>query len=264
MNRKVANLSSQSESILVVEADDLSRQSLLDILRAAGYRVSATSSQDEGFQRVQETGVDLLLLSANLSDVQCCNALSEIKGNAAVSGTRVILLTRGGGLERARGLDLGADDVVFVPWEPAELLARVRVQLREKHAIEELRVKARIADEGREMAQTAFQALAVTEKMTRDAFSLGRALKIGVSALFAVAILIAGTFFLFSRRADKEANRAYSVIAQLERGAHRQEQLVSDARSARADPQQTDVLQQKQQLQQESEELRRKLSAAEA
>jgi len=263
MNQKVANLSSQSESVLVVEADDLSRQSLLDLLRAAGYNVSASSSQDEGFQKVQETGVDLLLLSANLSDVQCCNALSEIKGNAAVSGTRVILLTRGGGLERARGLDLGADDVVFVPWEPAELLARVRVQLREKHAIEELRVKARIADEGREMAQTAFQALAVTEKMTRDAFSLGRALKIGVSTLFAIAILIAGIFLLYSRRAEKETRRAYSVIAQLERGAHRQEQLVAEARSARADLQRSDVLQQKEQLRQQSEELRQKISTAE-
>ena len=263
MNRKVANLSSQSESVLVVEADDLSRQSLLDLLRAAGYNVSASSSQDEGFQRVQETGVDLLLLSANLSDVQCCNALSEIKGNAAVSGTRVILLTRGGGLERARGLDLGADDVVFVPWEPAELLARVRVQLREKHAIEELRVKARIADEGREMAQTAFQALAVTEKMTRDAFSLGRALKIGVSTLFAIAILIAGIFLLYSRRAEKETRRAYSVIAQLERGAHRQEQLVAEARSARADLQHSDVLQQKELLRQQSDELRQKISTAE-
>jgi len=263
MNQKVANLSAQSESVLIVELDDLSRQSLLDLLRAAGYNVSASSSQDEGFQRVQETGVDLLLLSANLSDVQCCNALSEIKGNAAVSGTRVILLTRGSGLERARGLDLGADDVVFVPWEPAELLARVRVQLREKHAIEELRVKARIADEGREMAQTAFQALAVTEKMTRDAFSLGRALKIGVSTLFAIAILIAGIFLLYSRRAEKETRRAYSVIAQLERGAHRQEQLVAEARSARADLQHSDVLQQKELLRQQSDELRQKISTAE-
>src|SRR5207253_6672091 len=171
-----------------------------------------------------------------------------VKGNAATAGTRVILLTQGGGAERARGLDLGADEVLTSPWEAAELLARVRVQLREKHAFDELREKTRIADEGREMAQTAFQALAVTEKMTRDAFSLGRALKIGVSVLFAVAMLIAGIFLLYSRRADKEANRAYSVIAQLERGAHRQEQLMADARSARADLKQSDVLEQKQQL----------------
>jgi len=114
------------------------------------------------------------------------------------------------------------------------------------------------------MAQTAFQTLAVTEKMTRDAFSLERALKIGVSALFTIAIVIAGIFLLYSRRANKEANRAYSVIAQLERGAHRQEQLVAEARSVRADLQHSDVLQQKQQLQQQSEELRQKISGAQA
>jgi S1-C subfamily serine protease len=98
--------------------------------------------------------------------------------------------------------------------------------------------------------------------MTRDAFSLGRALKIGVSALFAIAILIAGIFILFTRRANKEANQAYAVIAQLERRAHRQEQLMADARSARAELQQSDVQVQKQQLTQQSEELRQKISGA--
>lgn len=231
-------------------------------MRSAGYEVATSSSQVEGFKFVQDATVDLLLLSADLADIQCCDALAEVKGNAATAGTRVILLTRGGAAERARGLDLGADEVLTFPWESAELLARVRVQLREKHAYDELREKTRIADEGREVAQTAFQALAVTEKMTRDAFSLGRALKIGVSALFAIALLIAGIFVLFSRRANKEANRAYSVIAQLERGAHRQEQLMADARSARADLQHTDVLAQKQQLKQQSDELRQKISGA--
>jgi len=136
--------------------------------------------------------------------------------------------------------------------------------LREKRAVDELRDKVRIADEGFQVAQTAFQALAVTEKMTRDAFSLGRALKIGVSALIVVAAVIAGIFLLYSRRAEKESRRAYSVIAQLERGARRQEQLVAEARSARSDPQNADLLQQKQQLQQQSEELRQKISGAEA
>jgi DNA-binding response OmpR family regulator len=250
------------QSILIVEPDSASRRALEELVRSAGYEAAVSSSQAEGFKFVQDVGIDLLILSADLADIQCCDALSEIKGNAATAGTRVILLIRGGGAERARGLDLGADEVLSLPWEPAELLARVRVQLREKHAFDELREKTRIADEGREVAQTAFQALAVTEKMTRDAFSLGRALKIGVSALFAVALLIAGIFILFSRRANKEANRAYSVIAQLERGAHRQEQLMADARNARADLQKSDVLGQKQQLKQQSEELRQKLSGA--
>ena len=253
---------SKRQGILVVDPDSASRRLLEELVRSAGYDVAVSSSHAEGFKFVQDASIDLVLLSADLADIQCCDALAEVKGNAATAGTRVILLTQGGGAERARGLDLGADEVLTSPWEAAELLARVRVQLREKHAFDELREKTRIADEGREMAQTAFQALAVTEKMTRDAFSLGRALKIGVSVLFAVAMLIAGIFLLYSRRADKEANRAYSVIAQLERGAHRQEQLMADARNARADLRQSDVLEQRQQLKQQSDELRQKISGA--
>jgi DNA-binding response OmpR family regulator len=257
------NLPPKRQSILIVDPDPSSLRLQEDLVRSAGYEVATSSSQAEGFKFVQDASIDLLLLSADLADIQCCDALTEVKGNAATAGTRVVLLIQGGAAERARGLDLGADEVLTSPWEPAELLARIRVQLREKHAFDELLEKTRIADEGREMAQTAFQTLAVTEKMTRDAFSLGRALKIGVSALFAVAILIAGIFILFSRRANKEANQAYAAIAQLERRAHRQEQLMADARSARAELQQSDVQVQKQQLTQQSEELRQKISGAE-
>jgi len=256
-------LPANHQTILIVDPDSAARTHLEELVRSAGYDVAVSSSQTEGFKFVRDAGVDLLILSADLADIQCCDALAEVKGNAATSGTRVILLIQGGGAERARGLDLGADDVLTSPWEAAELLARMRVQLREKHAFDELGEKTRIADEGREVAQTAFQALAVTEKMTRDAFSLERALKIGVSALFAVALVIAGIFVLYSRRANKEANRAYSMIAQLERGARRQEQLMADARSARADLQQSDVLTQKEQLKQQSDELRQKISGAE-
>ena len=257
-------MGAKRESILVVDSNDASRQALCELLRSAGYEVAESASQTEGFNFVRNTGVDLLLLTADLADIQCCDALAEVKGNASTAGTRVILITQGSGAERARGLDLGADDILTLPWEPAEVLARVRVQLREKHAVDQLAEKTRIADQGREMAQTAFQALAVTEKMTRDAFSLERALKVGVSALFAIAIVIAGIFLLYSRRANKEANRAYTVIAQLERSAHRQDKLVAEARSARADLQQADVLQQKQQLRQQSEDLRQKISSAPA
>jgi DNA-binding response OmpR family regulator len=256
-------LPAKRESILIVNSDETSLRTLEDVVRSAGYDVAISSSQGEGFKFVREVGVDVLILHADIADIQCCDALAEVKGNSSTANTRVILLTHGGAAERARALDLGADDVLSPPWEPAELLARVRAQLRAKQSFAELYEKTRIADEGREMAQTAFQALAVTEKMTRDAFSLGRALKIGVGALFAIAIVIASIFLLFSRRADKETRRAYTVIAQLERGTHRQEQLIAEARNMRADLQGADVSEQKQKLQQQSEALRQKISSAE-
>lgn len=257
-------MSTRRENILIVEPDETLRQKLLEMLRSAGYEASSAPTQEDGFRVVQSGTVDVFLLSANLADVLCCNSVSEIKGLGTTSNTRVILFTHGGGAERARGLDLGADDVITPPWEPAELLARVRVQLRERHAFEDLQLKTRIAEEGQEIAHTAFQALAVTEKMTRDAFSLGRALKIGVSALLAVAALISIIFLLFSRRADKETRRAYSVIAQLEHGVRTEEALVEETRKAREELQQSDVTEQKRQLQKQTDDLRQKISAADS
>jgi S1-C subfamily serine protease len=98
--------------------------------------------------------------------------------------------------------------------------------------------------------------------MTRDAFSLGRVLKIGVSTLLVLALMVTGIFLLYSRRADKEARRTYSVIAQLERGLHTQEQLFRETQEARQDLKRTDVTQQRDQLQQQSDTLRRKILSA--
>jgi len=257
-------LSPKRENILVVEPDETKRQSVEETLRSAGYDVSSALSQGEGFRLVQSGAVDVFLLSADLADVLCCNSLAEIKGLGSTSNTRVILFARGGAAERARALDLGADDVLTPPWEPAELLARVRVQLRDKHALEELQQKARLAEEGQEIAHTAFQAIAVTEKMTRDAFSLDRALKIGVSALLGIAVVIAAIFLLYSRRADKETRRAYSVIAQLEHGVHTQQSLIDEANKARTQLKESDLSAEKQLLQQQTEDLRQKLAAADA
>lgn len=255
-------MATKRENILIVELDDALRQQLEDVLRSGGYEVSSATSQEDGFRLVQGGSVDVFLLAADLADVLCCSSLTEIKGLGSTANTRVILFAHGGGALRARALDLGADDAITPPWEPAELLARVRVQLRDKHALEELQLKSRIAEEGQEIAHTAFQAIAVTEKMTRDAFSVGRGLKIGVSALIAIALLISVIFVLFSRRADKESRRAYSVIAQLEHGVRTEEALVAEAAKAREELQQSDITEQKQQLQKQTDDLRQKLSAA--
>ena len=257
-------MSTKRENILLVEPDEKSAQILAEHLRSGGYDVSSAPTQQAGFAAVQNGGVDLFLLSADLMDLQCCNALAEIKGLAATATTRVILLTRGGASERARALDLGADDVLSQQWEPAELLARVRAQLRDRRAYAELWEKTRIATEGQEMAQTAFQALAVTEKMTRDATTLDRALKLGVGSLTVVALVIAGIFLLYSRRADRETKRAYTTIAQLEHGVHQQEDLLAETKKMRSELQETDATLQKEQLQKQTEELKQKISSGDS
>jgi S1-C subfamily serine protease len=195
------------------------------------------------------------------ADPRGANALTEVKELGNTSKVRVIALIGGGSPERVRALQLGADDAITVPADEEELLARVRTQLRQKRAISELGAKVRNAEESYQVAQTAFQALAVTEKMTRDAFSLERILKIGVGALLALAVVIAGIFFSYSHKAEKETKRAYTVIAQLEHSVQNEEQLLASARRLREDPANADLLEQRQQLQQKSQALQQKLSA---
>jgi len=245
--------------ILIADPEVNLREQLKALLASAGYSVSVALSVDESLGLARRGGIDVCLLASDQADSQWPVKLSDIEALKIRSGIRLILLLHGTIVDRAQALDMGVDDVVSAPWDFAELLARVRAQLRTKCELDALERKMRIADEGREVAQTAFQALAVTEKMTRDAFSLGRTLKIGVSVLFTLTLMVAGIFFLYSRRADKETRRAYSMIAQLEQGMRTQEQLLSEARSARQKLRQADTALQ---LQSQTDELRQKLLLA--
>jgi len=249
-------VSTPVQSILLVGAADSGRDALSQLLADAGYALSTAESNNAALERLQGAPPDLLLLSASGS---CNETIAVAKSKSPT--TRVIVLSQGSPVERARALDLGADDVLPEPWLESELLARVRSQLRQHSTLKKLEEKSRLAEESFGVAQTAFQALAVTEKMTRDAFSLERILKIGVFALMGLALIISGVFFLYSHRAEKETKRAYGVIAQLETSVKTEAQLLASARKLRDDPANADVVQQKEQLQKQTEELKHKMAA---
>lgn len=252
----------QQEIIVLVDPQAPGGGSLQKTLQDAGYTIRSAATPEEGVRSIIDAPPDVLILSANLDDADPYIALSEIKELGATSQVRVIVLTTGGPAERSRALQSGADDALSVPWDNQELLARVRAQMRHKRAMGELGRKVRNAEESYQVAQTAFQALAVTEKMTRDAFSLERILKIGVGALLGLALIIAGIFFVYSHRAEKETRRAYTLISQLEHSVQNEQQLLASVQHLRADPSNADMLEQKEQLRQKTETLRQKLSTS--
>jgi len=254
-------LATQPEIVLIVEADASRRELLRTLLVQGGQNALTAESAIEGMRVALNSPPDVILLGMDNGDPRGANTLTEIKELANTAQVRVIALIHGGSAERVRALQLGADDAITVPADDDELLARVRTQLRQKRAIRELGAKVRNAEESYQVAQTAFQALAVTEKMTRDAFSLERILKIGVGVLLILAVVIAGIFFSYSHKAEKETKRAYTVIAQLEHSVQNEEQLLASARRLREDPANADLLEQRQQLQQKSQALQQKLSA---
>jgi len=256
------------EKIVIVEADEGSRISLVSIMQSGGYEVSAFSTAREGLDTLQHDGADLFLLD---TDFCCSGALSAretlatIRGSALTAGVRVIALVGSGADNRAVGLDLGADDAVSRPWDAAELLARTRVQLRALRADKQLLEQMHIATEGQQIAHTAFDALAVTERMASNADSLDKRLKIGFAAVFAMALVMAGIYFLFAHTAQKDLKNTTSTIAHLQSGILHQQNLIAEARKLHEEQRADETglaIQGKNELQKQAQDLKAKMANA--
>lgn len=250
------------ENILLVSGDPSSGAGVRELLVREGYEVVPADSAESATWIARGGNVgQIVILTDGLEESALRGLLASLQSTGAADKPHILLLTPSDPAQRALWLDQGADDVIPIPWNDQELVAHVRALFRQKRAFSELERRLRNAEESYQVSQTAFQALAVTEKMTRDAFSLERILKFGVGALLGLALVIAGIFFVFSRKAEKESRRAYSIISQLEHNAQSQEQLLASARRLREDPANADLMQQKEQLQQKTQELRQKLSS---
>ena len=250
------------ENVLVFAADAASRESLRALLESDGYAVTLADSPDNAVSAVRAGAIaQVVAVVDSMPDAAVPGLFALLQTANANEKPRVIFLSRADSAQRAALLDQGVDDVLPIPWDDKELLARVRGQIRQKRAFVDLERRLRNAEEVYQASQTAFQALAVTEKMTRDAFSLERVLKFGVGALLGLAVIIAGIFFVFSHKAEKESKRAYSIISQLEHNAQNEQQLLAATRRLRDDPRNADLTQQKEQLQLQTDELRKKLAA---
>ncbi len=227
------------EKIVIVEEDSAKRESLRTTLETPGYDVSGFATVAEALDAVHNAEVHLLLMAAdarNAAGSVASNAretIATIRGSAATEMVRIILLVGSAAEQRIESLNFGADDAISHPCDPGELLARVRTQLRVFREQKQLRDETRIAVEGQQMAHTAFEALAVTEKMANDASSLNRKLKVGLGALLATAIVMAGIYALFVRTAQKETRQGNAIIARLEGGILRQQTLANEARKLR-------------------------------
>src|SRR2546427_4284074 len=153
-------MSDKTAKLLVVESDDALREQIVAVLRGAGYEVS--TDYREGMKAVFAFDPDAVVLGADPPQLDCCGLLSEIKSSERTHNIRVVMLSPGGSAERTRGLDLGADDVLSLPFDPHELLSRVRSQVRSKYIADEFREPLSLGEEKRSAGQQV--ATAVSEE----------------------------------------------------------------------------------------------------
>jgi DNA-binding response OmpR family regulator len=116
--------------ILIIEDHENLRSSLSSYLSEEGYAVDAAKDMAEGRAMI-DTQPDLIVLDWMLPDGQGLDLLREMRGRGLT--TPVIFLTaRAEVIDRVLGLEMGADDYLTKPFEPRELMARVRARLRDR------------------------------------------------------------------------------------------------------------------------------------
>lgn len=118
-------------TVLIVEDEARIASFLTKGLRAAGFTPRVVTRGGQAVEAVLMGGVDLVLLDVGLPDIDGFEVLEQIRGQGV--GMPVIMLTaRSSVADRVAGLEGGADDYVPKPFSFEELLARVRLRLREE------------------------------------------------------------------------------------------------------------------------------------
>jgi two-component system sensor histidine kinase/response regulator len=140
MNPAEPSPSVASARILVVDDVVKNLQVVGTMLRNAGYEVMPTTSGQQALERVQAQLPDLILLDLMMPEMDGLEVCRRLKADAATRQLPVIFLTASNEMEHlVKGFETGAVDYVTKPFNPPELLARVRTHVDLKQARERLR-----------------------------------------------------------------------------------------------------------------------------
>jgi two-component system phosphate regulon response regulator OmpR len=118
--------------VLLIEDDSRLAAMVSEYLGEAGYRVTTAASGANGLEQLAAEPYDALVLDLSLPDMDGLEVCRRLRARWDLP---VLMLTaRGDAMDRVVGLELGADDYLPKPFEPRELLARLKAILRRSKA----------------------------------------------------------------------------------------------------------------------------------
>ena len=123
-----------SQNLLMIEDDARLARMVTEYLGQSGYPVHHAGTGQAGLDALQAAPADLVILDLMLPDMdglEVCRRIRSLPG--VLASTPVLMLTaKGDPMDRIIGLEIGADDYLPKPFEPRELLARIRAVLRRR------------------------------------------------------------------------------------------------------------------------------------
>lgn len=125
---------SMTSQLLMIEDDGRLASMVVEYLGQSGFKVTHAADGEAGLEQLQILQPDLVILDLmmpGMDGLEVCRRIRSMQGDMA--RVPVIMLTaKGDPMDRIIGLEIGADDYVPKPFEPRELLARVRAVLRRR------------------------------------------------------------------------------------------------------------------------------------
>ncbi|MGD2086579.1 MAG: hybrid sensor histidine kinase/response regulator [Candidatus Aminicenantes bacterium] len=129
----------QKPLIFIVEDVPRNLQVLFHILKKEEYRIAAASDGRQALDMIPEARPDLILLDVMMPEMDGFEVCRQLKKNPVTLDIPIIFLTaKTEGTDIVKGFERGAVDYVTKPFNPAELLARVKTHLELKFSREEL------------------------------------------------------------------------------------------------------------------------------
>jgi two-component system, OmpR family, response regulator CpxR len=116
------------ERVLVVDDDVELCDLIAEYLKPEGFEVQAVHDGETGLERAQAGETDLVVLDMMLPGISGLDVLRKLRERSRIPV--LILTARGQDVDRIVGLEIGADDYLGKPFNPRELLARIRAILR--------------------------------------------------------------------------------------------------------------------------------------
>jgi diguanylate cyclase (GGDEF)-like protein len=128
--------------ILVIDDDPFSAGLIDSCLRSAGFTSATCPDPERALDMINSELPDLIILDVVMPKVDGFDLCRRVRSHPALQFTPIIFVTRRGDVEqRVRGLEVGGNDYIAKPFEPQELIARVRSHLVRLSALREVAIR---------------------------------------------------------------------------------------------------------------------------
>jgi DNA-binding response OmpR family regulator len=128
-------MNSSAANVLIIDDEKDVLTALKDVLTQEGFVAHTAQTGTDGIKSARQLKPDVIVLDLRLPDLDGYDVCRILKSEPATAAIPILMLsTRSKDTEKIVGLEIGADDYLTKPYNPLELVARLRVALRRKNA----------------------------------------------------------------------------------------------------------------------------------